>query len=584
MEPAAPSTPRRPPRGLSFNSKEDEALARSHVKASQRVDEMDKELFWDLVTKTYLTQPEAVTSRTKVAPRNRFTWLRRVSYKYLAAEQLYNPSSGETESDSLANIMTLYQNQNKIKNEKGELRPAPVFRSISAAQVLAKCPKSQASTGGRSETSLGHQPRPWPATVAGPAAAFDGARKGDETVNLEAGSRSDCDGGDVISAALPAEKASKSRPMGIKRQTLLDSVSEQAHRALDGVSRSVSGVRDALAARNEKKTFVAAIAVEAKVLEMPADGPEKQQYVRELLERTKALREPLSPVGGADTRQQYAPDSGSVNNGQRLTSVHSDEVVTDGDRRAELRVRMGAHGDPIRFAHGADSRSSHAPPAAELGQLPMSGGHGPPAGDPERLGSPNSARDLPARGRGDMASQPRRHVSVTGDLPQLAMGGIAAEPFRAQRLASMPPVAPTMTADWDIGSTDGAANGAQLMSPRDATPGSRTSYVPPGGMSQVQGGARGVPVSTLVSHQTRAPLGDPLTGTRTLAGAGSGPLLGSESLGWPAIETGDLGVGGNGAIGWMPSPPAVVPRGTSDMAPPSAPGSCVDSSGGVNPL
>ena len=487
MEPAAPATPRRPPRGPSFNPNEDEALARSHVKASERVDEMDKELFWDLVTKTYLTQPEAVTSQTKVALRNRFTWLGRVSQKYLAAEQLYKPSSGETESDSLANIMTLYQNQNKIKNEKGELRPAPVFRSIAAAQVLAQCPKWRASTGGRSETSLSHRPRPWPATAAGSTAAVDGARDVDETVNLEAGSRSVSDGGDVISAALPAEKSSKSRPMGIKRQKLLDSVSEQAHRALDGVSRSVSGVRDALAAGNEKKTSVAAKAVKAKVLEMLADGPEKQQYVRELLERTKALRVPVSPVGGADTQQQYAPDSGSVKNGQRLTSVHSDEVVTDGDGRAELRVRMGAHGDPARFAHGADRRSSRAPPAAELGQLPMSGGRGPPSGDPERLGSRDSARDLPARGRGDMASQPRRHVPVTGDLPQLATGGIAAEPFRAQRLASMPPVAPTMTADWDLGSNDGAGNGAQLMSPGDATPGSRTSCVPPGGMSQVQG-------------------------------------------------------------------------------------------------
>jgi len=488
MEPAAPATPRRPPRGPSCNRNEDEALARSHVKASERVDEMDKELFWDLVMTTYLTQPEAVTSRTKVALRNHFTWLRRVSQKYLTAEQLYKPSSGETESVFLANIMTLYRNQIKIQNEKGELRPAPVFRSIAAAQVLAKCPKWRASTGCRSEASLGHRPRPWPATVAGSTAAVDGARDYDETVKLEAGSRSDSDVGDVFSAALPAEKSSKSRPMGIKRQKLLDSVSEKPHRALDGVSWSVSGVRDALAAGNEKETSVAAMAVEAKVLERLEDGPEKQQYVRELLERTKALRVPVSPVGGADTRQRHAPDSGSVKIGQRLTSVHSDEVVTDGDGRAELRFRMGARGDPARLAHGADSRSSRATPAAELGQLPISVGRGPPAGDPERLGSRDLARDLPARGQGDMASQPRRHVPVTGDVPQLATGGIAATRFRAQGLVSMPPVAPTMTADWDLRSNDCAGNGAQPMSPGDATPGSRTSCVPPGGMSQVQGG------------------------------------------------------------------------------------------------
>jgi len=87
-------------------------------------------------------------------------------------------------------------------------------------------------------------------------------------------------------------------------------------------------------------------------------------------------------------------------------------------------------------------------------------------------------------------------------------------------------------------------------------------------------------VSTLVPHHTRAPLRVPLTGTRTLAGAGSGLLLGSESLGWLAVETGGLCVGESGGLGWVPTPAAVVPRSTSDMAPPRAPGSCVDSPGG----
>ena len=140
------------------------------------------------------------------------------------------------------------------------------------------------------------------------------------------------------------------------------------------------------------------------------------------------------------------------------------------------------------------------------------------------------------------------------------------------------------TADWNLGSYDCAGNGAHLISPGDGMPVSKTSCVPPGVMSQAQGGVRGVSVSTLVLHQTRTPLGAPLTGMRTLAGVSRGLLLSFESLGWPAVETGDLGVGGSGDLGCVPTPLAVVPHGTSDMASPSALGSCVDSYGGVNPL
>ena len=48
------------------------------------------------------------------------------------------------------------------------------------------------------------------------------------------------------------------------------------------------------------------------------------------------------------------------------------------------------------------------------------------------------------------------------------------------------------TADWNLGSYDCAGNGAQLISPGDATPVSKTSCVPPGVMFQAQGGVRGV--------------------------------------------------------------------------------------------
>jgi len=56
--------------------------------------------------------------------------------------------------------MTLYRNTNQVQNTKGDLVPAPVFKSTDAAMLLSQCPKFLSMIGGPSATSRGFRPSP----------------------------------------------------------------------------------------------------------------------------------------------------------------------------------------------------------------------------------------------------------------------------------------------------------------------------------------------------------------------------------------------------------------------------------------
>lgn len=147
-------------RGTNFSPAEDLALARSFVRVSQLVAEMEADSMWIKVANVYASQPEAVTARSAHSLRCRWSCLQRTAQKYIAAEKLYraNIPSGETEEDTVAHVQELYSNRNNVS---GQL--APVFKSTAAAALLATCPKFSSDIGGSSST-------PWyrPAPIMAP--------------------------------------------------------------------------------------------------------------------------------------------------------------------------------------------------------------------------------------------------------------------------------------------------------------------------------------------------------------------------------------------------------------------------------
>jgi len=412
----ATESPTRPPRGPSFVPAEDEALARSYAHASEKVDEMDMELFWDLVTKVFATQPEAKKTRTKAALRTRFVWLRRVVHKYLAAEQLYNPKSGETESDTDDNIMQLYQNQNKVKNAKGELRPAPIFKSTAAAKVLSNCPRWRAAMEGPSATTLGYRPAAR-STGTAPAVAAGGTNDLDEhEPRDEAGSGRDSSGGVVIATAVPAEKPSMNRPMGVKRQKLLASVEGPSQRSFEGFMRTVASFRDSMAAGQKKKNSVAALALEAKLVELLEDGPEKQRMLRELLSRTQALQAPA--LGDAGARQQGAPNGDRAGSARELSQTADDGAATHRSGGGARLTQRGGNFESLRQAVG---RRSHTLAADGVEEIPPPGGRGSAATSPERPAVGHLAAD-PVLPRIPAPSGRAPFASATGDQARLDLG------------------------------------------------------------------------------------------------------------------------------------------------------------------
>jgi len=147
-------------RGLSFSPGEDLALARSFASTTLSTTDMTSDLYWEAVADIYKNQAETRIPRTAKSLLNRFTTLQRVVQKYLAASSAYLPHSGQVESDRLSEVMTLYRNTNKVQNTKGDLVPAPVFKSTDAAVLLSQCPKFLSMIGGPSATSRGYRPSP----------------------------------------------------------------------------------------------------------------------------------------------------------------------------------------------------------------------------------------------------------------------------------------------------------------------------------------------------------------------------------------------------------------------------------------
>lgn len=203
--------------------------------------------------------------------------------KYLAADKLYrsNIPSGEVEDDTKRHVVELYQKNNQVSTKDGP-RDAPVFKSVSAALFLSKCPKFCAHVGGSSNSTLSRRASPpgdddiQPASLV-PVAVGGGADGGSVGGQPASGCVGAAD--EIVAVAVPANDPGASRPAGVKRQKLSASGQRKALPAVDAVAKSMIEVKAALEASTRRKSRIAGLALEAKLLEMLDDGLEKQRHV-----------------------------------------------------------------------------------------------------------------------------------------------------------------------------------------------------------------------------------------------------------------------------------------------------------------
>lgn len=288
-------------RGLNVTPAEDLALARSWVSVSESVNSMDADKFWDRVASTFATQPEAMKARTAVSLRSRWSTLQRQAQKYNVAEQQYRAAipSGESEEDTVANIMELYQQTNKVPTSSG-LRPAPVFKSVEAAHLLACCPKFSTKMGGPSSSSLGRRPA---SNSGGSTTANSERRDGSGSDEAQASA-------DSVAAAVPMAGPSASRPAGSKRFKKAAAQNRESSVAVDHLAESIHGVREAFSSASERRSDLAALALEANLLTMMAEGEEKQRLLRDLLNKTQRLQSASARTASGQADARTTPESG----------------------------------------------------------------------------------------------------------------------------------------------------------------------------------------------------------------------------------------------------------------------------------
>ena len=132
-------------RGGSYTPEDDAALARCWVAISEEHEDQDSAMFWESVAHAYEPQLDSCQrSRSATSLPSRWQTMQRVVQKYLAAERIYysHPQpSGTTIEEVRHDIMMLYCRRTRKKDRNGVERDGEPLKSLSAVEILRKCPK-----------------------------------------------------------------------------------------------------------------------------------------------------------------------------------------------------------------------------------------------------------------------------------------------------------------------------------------------------------------------------------------------------------------------------------------------------------
>jgi len=129
-------------RGPSFTPEEDAALARAWIATSESTTDLKADEFWHAVPARFQVQPEFYRERSSTSIESRWKTLSRVTQKYLGAEKQFRSCtpSGESEEDTLQNVMELYCCQNKYLDKGVRRNPRPI-KFMQTVRILSACPK-----------------------------------------------------------------------------------------------------------------------------------------------------------------------------------------------------------------------------------------------------------------------------------------------------------------------------------------------------------------------------------------------------------------------------------------------------------
>ena len=278
-------------RGSNFTPEEVFALAKAWVYVSKQVDEQNADTFWSSVASKYAELPEAepMVHRSANSLRCQWTTVQRSAQKYLAADSLYraNIPSGEIEEDTKANVMELYRQKNRVKNRKGELKPAPPIKYLPAVWLLSKEPKFSQKYSGSSEENNGYR------GALGSRTSRNGMRSREMSqdevcpdlsgteLEDETGEGLERQSPDVVDGANGRPKSS-ARPIGVKKR-------KYSERKENALSRAIDSFASLLKKSSAQRSKTFALTLKVKIVQMMEDGPEKQAALLALMQRADDL-------------------------------------------------------------------------------------------------------------------------------------------------------------------------------------------------------------------------------------------------------------------------------------------------------
>ena len=308
------STPsmQRETKGSNFKPDDDLALAKCWLAVSQQTREQNAETFWARVADQF-AQHNALHSRSPASLKCRWNTVQKVTQKYLAANKLYraNIPSGETEKDTIGNVMQLYRERNATVDKEGTRKVAAPVRFLDAVMLLSTHPKFSAVIGGNGGNGYGSGGNGGNGIVRVGgvlSTSSSGVRCGErdavllEQTNVTHEAPSVPGSSGNIGMAAPF----RSRPLGVKRDRAENAAEGGAYK----MAKSMERVSVAIENSTKAKLLASSVAIQFKII--------KSLPLREE-ERGLKLMELLSKVSSMETGETHGSSETEPNEGGAIT-------------------------------------------------------------------------------------------------------------------------------------------------------------------------------------------------------------------------------------------------------------------------
>jgi len=265
------------------------------------VSEQNETTFWEGVEKE--CRKDGMSSSAAML-KSKWSWLQRSTQKYLAARTtvLGLQISGASPDDIAQQTMRVFRERAAMKGQGGKVILAPVFKFVEAANYLSTQPKFNVLYSGNSKTTISYR-----------SSEVELPRETGAQILEDGDSEADSTEQDNVKSGC-GKRRSGQRPIGVKKQKLMDIATRKDRRIQDGIK----GMKEAMerAAAQSSANFQQLLDIQ--LLDRMAEGNEKKQLWAAISEeRSLRIQQRTQLLASELLKRQQSSGNNSVATGSK---------------------------------------------------------------------------------------------------------------------------------------------------------------------------------------------------------------------------------------------------------------------------